>query len=89
MRKNWWKILAVVLVAASIVAGLIGPVPTLPILHESIRNVYFHVPMWFAMLTLYLISVIYSVKYLNSGNMKYDLIAVEAVNTGIIFAFWD
>ncbi|MGJ1434005.1 cytochrome c biogenesis protein CcsA [Sphingobacterium spiritivorum] len=87
MRKNWWKILAVVLVAASIVAGLIGPVPTLPILHESIRNVYFHVPMWFAMLTLYLISVIYSVKYLNSGNMKYDLIAVEAVNTGIIFCF--
>ncbi|MGY5253609.1 cytochrome c biogenesis protein CcsA [Sphingobacterium spiritivorum] len=87
MRKNWWKILAVVLVAASIVAGLIGPVPTLPILHESIRNVYFHVPMWFAMLTLYLISVIYSIKYLNSGNMKYDLIAVEAVNTGIIFCF--
>ncbi len=87
MRKNWWKILAVVLVSASIVAGFIGPVPTLPILHETIRNLYFHLPMWFVMVTLYLVSVIYSIKYLSSGNMKFDIIAVEAVNTGIVFCF--
>ncbi len=85
MRKSWWKILGLVMVAISIVAGLLGPVPVLPILHETIRNIYFHVPMWFAMITLYLISVIYSIKYLNSGKVEYDLMAVEAVNTGIIF----
>ena len=73
------------MVSASVVAGFIGPVPELHILNESIRNVYFHVPMWFAMLTLYLISVVYSVKYLNSTVMKHDIMAVEAVNTGIIF----
>lgn len=73
------------MVSASVVAGFIGPVPELHILNESIRNVYFHVPMWFAMLTLYLISVVYSVKYLNSTDMKHDIMAVEAVNTGIIF----
>lgn len=88
MRKNWWKILAACMVSASIVAGFIGPVPELPILNESIRNVYFHVPMWFAMLTLYLISVIYSIKYLNSNDMKHDIMAVEAVNTGIVFCFF-
>ena len=87
MRKNWWKILAACLVSASVVAGFIGPVPELHILNESIRNVYFHVPMWFAMLILYLISVIYSIKYLNSGDIKHDIMAVEAVNTGIIFCF--
>ena len=76
------------MVSASIVAGFIGPVPELPILNESIRNVYFHVPMWFAMLTLYLISVIYSIKYLNSNDMKHDIMAVEAVNTGIVFCFF-
>ncbi len=64
-----------------------GPVPELPILHETIRNVYFHVPMWFAMITLYAISVFYSVKYLNQGKAEFDIIAVEAVNTGIIFCF--
>lgn len=88
MRKNWWKILAACMVSASVVAGFIGPVPELPILNESIRNVYFHVPMWFAMLTLYLISVIYSIKYLNSNDMKHDIMAVEAVNTGVVFCFF-
>lgn len=88
MRKNWWKILAACLVSVSVVAGFIGPVPELHILNESIRNVYFHVPMWFSMLILYLISVIYSVKYLNSGDIKHDIMAVEAVNTGIIFCFF-
>lgn len=88
MRKNWWKILAACMVSASVVAGLIGPVPELPILNESIRNVYFHVPMWFTMLTLYFISVVYSIKYLNSNDMKHDIMAVEAVNTGIVFCFF-
>lgn len=87
MRKSWWKILAVVLISLVIIAGLLGPVPVLPILHESIRNVYFHVPMWTAMLVLYFISVIYSIKYLNTGKQEYDFMAVEAVNTGITFCF--
>lgn len=88
MRKNWWKVLAAVMICSTIVAGIMGPVPELYILHESIRNVYFHVPMWFTMLTLYLISVIYSIKYLNGGKMEHDTIAVEAVNTGIVFCFF-
>jgi len=73
------------MVGASIVFGLLGPVPELPILHETIRNVYFHVPMWFAMFVLYLVSVVYSIRYLSGGNIRHDLIAVEAVNTGIVF----
>lgn len=82
MRKKWWKILAVLIISAVIINGLLGPVPRLFILHESIRNVYFHVPMWSAMIVMYLISVIYSIKYLNTGKQEYDLLAVEAVNTG-------
>lgn len=87
MRKKWWKILAMFMVSASVVAGFAGPVPELPILNETIRNVYFHVPMWFSMLTLYTISMVYSVKYLNSGKIEHDTLAVEAVNVGIIFCF--
>ena len=85
MKKIWWKILAVIMVAISVVAGLLGPVPELPILNETIRNVYFHVPMWFSMVFLYLISVIYSIKYLSTNNRNFDIMAVEAVNTGILF----
>lgn len=87
MTKNWWKILASGLVIYSIIGGMLFNVPHLPILHESIRNVYFHVPMWFTMIFLYLLSVIYSIQYLRSGNERYDFWAIEAVNTGIIFGF--
>ena len=87
MTKNWWKILASGLVIYSIIGGMLFNVPHLPILHESIRNVYFHVPMWFTMIFLYLLSVIYSIKYLRSGNERYDFWAIEAVNTGIVFGF--
>jgi heme exporter protein C len=62
-------------------------VPALPILHETIRNLYFHVPMWMAVLSLFVISVFYSIKYLNTGKQEYDLAAVECVNTGLMFYF--
>ena len=87
MTKHWWKLLASGLVIYSIIGGLLFEVPALPILHESIRSLYFHLPMWFAMIFLYLVSVIYSIKYLRSGNEKHDLWAVEAVNTGIVLGF--
>jgi heme exporter protein C len=87
MNKNWWKILAAVLLVYSFSAGLLAAVPRLPILHETIRNLYFHVPMWFTMLFLYLLSVINSIKYLSSADEKYDFMAVETVNTGIVFGF--
>lgn len=87
MYKSWWKILAVALVLYTIIGGLLIEVPRLAILNETIRNLYFHVPMWFSMVILYSISVIYSIKYLNSGNENDDLIAVESVNTGIICGF--
>ncbi|MFM6954212.1 MAG: cytochrome c biogenesis protein CcsA [Sphingobacteriaceae bacterium] len=87
MTKNWWKILAAVLLVYSFSAGLLLSVPRLPILHETIRNLYFHVPMWFTMLFLYLLSVINSVKYLSSAHEKHDFMAVETVNTGILFGF--
>lgn len=85
MYKSWWKILGAVLVIYSTVFGFLANVPSLPILHESIRNLYFHVPMWFSMIVLFSVSVFHSVKYLSSGDQASDLKAVESVNTGIIF----
>lgn len=83
--QGWWKILAVLLVGYTLIAGFLLPVPKLPILHETIRNVYFHVPMWMAMFVVFGISVWYSIKYLITGKEEYDLIAIESVNTGIVF----
>jgi heme exporter protein C len=85
MNKNWWKILATVLVLYSIIAGFLFDVPAKPILNETIRNIHFHVPMWFAMIVILTVSFIYSIRYLNSANENDDLMAVESANVGIIF----
>jgi heme exporter protein C len=85
MYKSWWKILGSIFVLYSTVAGFLATVPELPILHESIRNLYFHVPMWFSMIVLFSVSVFYSIKYLRSNDPEDDLKAVESINTGIIF----
>lgn len=83
--QTWWKVLAVVIIFYTLIAGFLLGVPALAILHETIRNTYFHVPMWIAMFTVFTISVIYSIRYLATGKEEYDLIAVESANTGIFF----
>lgn len=83
--KNWWKVLGTVIVLYTLIAGFLFTVPARVILHESIRNVYFHVPVWFAMIVLFSISVYFSIKYLRTGNEQFDLVAVESINTGILF----
>ena len=80
--------MSALLLVYTIVAGLLGPVPTLPLLQETIRNLYFHVCMWFAMMILFTVSVVYSVKYLRSLNLVHDVyarnFAVVAMVMGIL-----
>jgi len=66
--------------------GFLVPIPVLDgRLQQSIRNLFFHVPMWFAMMTLFTVSVIYDIKYLRSQNPVHDDYAVEYARTGIVF----
>lgn len=83
--QTWWKVIAVLLVLSSLITGLALDVPRKFILNETIRNLYFHVPMWMAMLTVFSISVYFSIKYLATGKEEHDLAAVECVNTGLVF----
>jgi heme exporter protein C len=85
MRKIWWKFLAAGLLLYSVIFGLIGEVPRQPILNETIRNVYFHVPMWFSMMALMISSLTYSIKYLRQGQIQDDVYAVEYANVAIVF----
>ncbi len=82
MKKNWWKILSLLLLIYTVVAGFLTKVPDLPIIHESIRNLYFHVCMWFAMMILFIISFIYSIKYLQSSDYRNDIFAVNFAAVG-------
>lgn len=86
MLKHWWKILALLMVLYTIIAGFLLPVPRLVILNETIRSLYFHVPIWFAMLFLMGVSVFNSIMYLGNSKIKSDIIAVQSANVGMIFS---
>ncbi len=85
MYKSWWKIASVVLLLYTFTAGLLLEVPHLPALQETIRNLYFHVCMWFAMMILFTISVVNAIRYLRSFNPKYDIYARHFAVVGIVF----
>lgn len=85
MKSKWYRILTVILLFYTLVGGLLMPVPRLPIVNESIRNLYFHVPMWFGMTILLAISAWFSVQYLRSARPEADEYALECVNTAILY----
>jgi heme exporter protein C len=84
--KHWYKILAVILISYTLVWGLLNPVPRLDILNETIRNVYFHVPIWFAMLFMMTVSLIQSLLTLTKNNLDNDTKAYNASLVGFFFA---
>lgn len=61
------------------------PVPALNILNESIRNLYFHVPMWFGMTALLGASAFHSIRYLMNANQNTDAYAVATAKAGLMF----
>jgi heme exporter protein C len=85
VRKNWWKILSFALLIYTVVAGFLTKVPRLPILNETIRNMYFHVCMWMAMMVLFTLSVIHSVIYLNKQQHASDIKASSYATLGCVF----
>ncbi len=55
------------------------------ILYETIRNLFFHVPMWFVMTFLLLLSFVQAIRYLSSMDAKHDVLSAELVNVAIFF----
>jgi len=85
MRKSWWKILGVLLLVYTFIAGLLIEVPRNPQLQETIRNLFFHVCMWFGMMILFTVSVIQSIIYLRTLKLKHDIMARQYAAVGIVF----
>lgn len=85
MNQKWWKFATVALLFYTLIAGFLTDVPRLAILNETIRVLYFHVPMWFGMIFLLLGSVVYAIKYLRGSDPADDLASVELANVGVFF----
>ena len=85
MKLKWWKILCILFLLLTFTAGFLIRVPIIGNLHQSIRNFFFHVPMWFSQMALLTLSLGFSIAYLRTQNLKYDIYASEFAKTGIIF----
>ena len=85
MKLTWWKIVCILFMFLTFTAGFLIKVPLIGNLHQSIRNFFFHVPMWFGQMGLLTLSLAFSIAYLRTQKLKYDIYAAEFAKTGIIF----
>ncbi len=84
---RWWKILCVVLLGYTFTAGFLITVPDIGNLQHTIRNAFFHIPMWLTQFVMATVSVVYSIKYLRKPTIKNDIYAFEYASSGIVFGF--
>jgi heme exporter protein C len=89
MRRYWWKILSIVLLLYNFIAGLTVKLPEQVAfeesnMYESMRNFFFHVPMWFGQFSLLSISLFYSIIYLRKPKLNNDFNADEFARTGTL-----
>lgn len=80
------KISGGILVLYSVIAGFLVPVPDVNRLSESIRNVYFHVPMWFCMIALLSYSFVKALQYLSSSSLEHEISSSQSAMASIPFA---
>ena len=58
--------------------------PNRTLLFESIRNLLYHVPMWFSMIFLLGMGMLFSILYLKTNDIKWDIYAESFNKIGII-----
>ena len=93
LKLSWWKYLTIAILYYILLAGFLMPVPRLAILNETIRVLHFHVPMWFGMIILMLMSAIYAIRVLSNTDIensthsnfsdRFDDYSVELANVGL------
>ena len=81
------KLFSILLLIYAFIGGFLFDVPALPILNESIRVLYFHVPMWFTMIFLLLLSSINSFYFISRRKIIYDTKSHTYTSVAVFFGF--
>jgi len=86
--RTLYKILCVILLTYALLAGLLQTLPNVGgNLQQTSRNLFFHVPMWFTMYLMMALSVYWSIQFIRTQNLRFDISAREAAATGVFFGF--
>lgn len=54
-------------------------------LSETIRNLYYHVPFWFAMFIIFIAGISQSIMYLRTGNQEFDYKSMSFTAVGTVY----
>ena len=96
-KRLWnitYKTLAIGLILYVLIAGMFISMPQNGVWGQTVRNFFYHVPMWFAMLAMMGISVYYSIRILREldpdrertvNPLLLDVRAREAAKVGVLF----
>ncbi len=68
-----------------VLAAFLLNIPRISILEHTARNLYFHVPMWFAMMAAFVVAAYHAACYLGTGDRVRDVRAREAARVGTAF----
>ncbi len=80
-----WKYIVAIWMTVVISAGFLIQIPHIPILEETARNLFLHVPMWFTMMIAFAMAFYFSIRYLNSEAIEWDRKAETATLVGLMF----
>jgi heme exporter protein C len=58
--------------------------PNREILNETIRFLFFHVPFWFAMMTVCFVGLFFGIRFLSTNQMHFDIYSEKFIKTGIL-----
>ena len=97
MVRHLYKVLGVGLVLYALIMGLITELPVMGSLGQSNRNIFYHVPTWFAVIVMMGVSVMSSIRYLRMTDPDFetksttlplafiDVKASESAKVGVLF----
>lgn len=85
LKPAWWKIAVAVWMTLVILVGFSIRIPEIPVLEQSARNLFLHVPMWFTMFVAFFTGLVHSIRYLNTPDPDRDRKAASATLVGIVF----
>ncbi|MEO6694080.1 MAG: cytochrome c biogenesis protein CcsA [Ignavibacteria bacterium] len=81
----FFKILIFITISAVIITGILLPIPNIPALGDKARVLYFHVPMSWIAVVAFFMSMWYSIKYLRTRELDYDIKSYSAAQLGFLF----